>query len=77
MPHELNDQDLFLLGTLSENTTYGALKLKRLPRGCSHTQLLHLMHAGYLTLIHRHSADDECRITEEGQKAWQTYGFKR
>src|SRR3954468_24959590 len=73
MPHELDDQDLFLLGTLAENTKDGGLQLKRLPRACSQDQLLHLMHAGYLMLIHRHDADDECLITEEGRKAWEAY----
>jgi hypothetical protein len=75
MTHALDDQDLFLLGTLAETAKDGTLQLKRLPRGCSQAQLLHLVHAGYLMLIHRHDADDECLITDSGRKVWQTYGF--
>src|SRR4051812_43835235 len=73
MIHELDDHALFLLGALAEKAKDGVLQLKRLPRLYSQAQLLHLMHVGYLILIHRHDADDECLITEEGRKAWEAY----
>jgi hypothetical protein len=75
---ELDNRDLFFLGTLAarNRTDFSEGKL---PRGCDAVQAEALVQAGFLTKVVATFADGhretQYRVTRKGMDAWRRNGF--